>query len=316
MKFILQSAALVTAIGFAVPAAAQSACAQFEVVGTSVTVAYNPFSSQGAAVNFAVKITRQSPSIQSVRFLLVDGTGTANGAKLGPTGPADYDIRWVTNTSREVFVTGAQTLNPNNGATVSFANGGQGSIATTNFQLVIPRGQSALAGRSQEDLSIRYQCVSGNNSGTVLEQMNGNVTLRADIPQFAAAYIGGTGQVRGTLDFGTLGAASGDVRRALSITALSTVAYGVTVSSANAGRLKRATGEADGVAYTMEYGGRTIANGATITCPITPAPSGRSEEFAVTVDGRDALRLPAGEYRDTITLTFRPRDGFVVSSCQ
>jgi hypothetical protein len=216
-----------------------------------------------------------------------------------------------------VFATGAQSINQTNGATVSFGSGSSGSVATTSFQLLVPRGQPAAAGLQTENLAVRYQCLSGNGSGgQENEQRTGEVRLDIRVPQYVAAYIGSVGQTRGTIAFGPLTASSGNVRKSLAVTALSTVPYEVRFRTDNDGRMKRVPSEIGGIGYSMRYGGVPVASGSKLTCPTTAAPLGRIEEFEVTVDGSTVRALPAGDYADVVTITFQPRDGGIVSGCQ
>jgi len=135
------------------------------------------------------------------------------------------------------------------------------------------------------------------------------------VPRYVAAYIGSVGQTRGTISFGEVAAPSASLTRAIGITALSTLPYAIEFDSENEVLLKRRKGDTDGIAYNMRYAGVPVLDGETLVCPTTPAPMGRGEQFEVTLDRASISQLPAGDYADTVTLTFTPRDAVGVSAC-
>lgn len=307
---VLASAALAS------PALATSSrCAQFEILGNQGDEKYDPFSAQDLRKNFQVKVTRLDDSATSVQFLLVDGTPEQGGARVGTFGPATYDIEWTQDNSRQVFVAGPQVITALNGARVEFGRG-RNAVATTGFQLYVPRGQVAAAGTQSEQLIVRYQCFGGKDRiGGENEQLTGQMEIALRVPRFVAAYIGGTNQRRGEIDFGTISATSSNLSKAISVTALSTVPYQVSFGTDNGGKLKRNAREADGIDYRMRYAGVDVNPGDRLTCPVTPAPLGKIDEFAVTLDRSAIARLPAGDYADVVTLTFEPRDGGMTTRC-
>jgi hypothetical protein len=304
MRFAALVAGLVGLL-WACPAAAQTRCAQFEMVGTGARLPYNPFDPNDASQAFQVRVGRLNSAASKVRFLLVDTTRGSTGPKLGPNGPMDYDIRWTGDATRTVFVADNQLVNETNGALGNFNSAG---VDMVDFRLTIPRGQSAPASIHLEELEVRYQCLdaSGNTIGTQQEQL-APIEIRAIVPLFAAAYIGGPGNYRGLIDFGEINAATANLTKSLSVTALSTVPYEVLVQSDHAGKIIR-TATDPGIPYRMRFAQTEVPNGGRIVCPVTPMPGGQSRDFEVTLD-RNALKGAAsGDYGDVVTLTFTPKD--------
>lgn len=306
MKYCIAGVALL-ATCWAGPAFAQNRCAQFQVIGSGARPDYNPFDPMATQDTFQIRVDGRAEGVRGVRFLLVDTTPRSTGAGLGDNGPLDYDVRWVEDTGREVFVVGNQQVTMSNGAEARLR--GRESIDFVTFQLRIPKGQAAPARTHREGLLIRYQCLNGAGQpvGSQQEQ-SAPVEVAARIPEFAAAYIGGAGRTRGTIDFGQITANSSELSKRISVTALSTVPYEVLFESDNDGRLRRRGEDGMGIAYTMSYGGTDVSSRQTVICPTTPAPRGAVEDFEVTLDGRSVAALPAGDYSDVVTLTFSPRD--------
>lgn len=314
MRTVLYLIAALTAC-LSLPARAQTPCAAFEIVGAGLTASYNPFDTANVAVNFQIKVVRLTGGVQSIRFILVDPTPVTGGPGLGANGPKIYDVRWVPDATRNVLVWTGQPVTAANSASVPVSGGG-GAVVTTNFQLTLPRGQAVSAGSFTENLDVRYQCIRGGTADPQLEQIgSGAMRLTLNVPQYAAAYIGSAGQTRGTIAFGTLSPDTSNLSKTIAITALSTLPYEIKLSSDNGGKLKRSAGASDGIGYTTRYAGRALAAGQPLICPATPAPSGRVSELEVTLDGSAIGTLPAGSYRDVLTLTFSPRDGGLAQIC-
>lgn len=305
-------AALTT--GLAGPAyAAVGQCARFETVGQGATTDYQPFDSSPTVGTFDLRAQLAS-EVASVRFLLVDGTPRSGGPAIGDSGPINYDIIWMTDTSKRMLVQGQEQPIAMAGAVISpKGKSGQG---TTSFQLVIPAGQEAIARRHQENLTVRFQCLDANEQplGPVQEQYIG-VNLAVTVPAYAAAYIGSVGQTRGTIDFGQLGGGDADVTRAIGITALSTTPYEIRVVAEQNSRLLNPGNGGAAIPFKMNYGGQDVASTGRVLCPMTRAPMGTTEQFAVTLDGKAVATQPAGTYRGTVIVTITPRDLVTQSNC-
>ena len=314
MKPISICIALAAGAALASPAmAVSSRCADFKILGNQGDDKYDPFSAQDLRKNFQVKVERLDSAVTSVQFLLVDGTMAQAGPRVGTAGPEVYDIEWTQDRSRQVFVSGAQLITQLNGARVEFGRG-RNAVANTQFQLYVPRGQVAAAGLQSEPLIVRYQCFSGSDRvGGENEQLTGEMAIELRVPRFVSAFIGGAGQRRGEIDFGRIGPDTATLRKAVSVTALSTVPYEVSFETENDGMLKRRARDDAGIGYDMRFAGVDVAPGETLVCPVTPAPLGKIDEFAVTLDRNAIASLPAGDYSDVITLTFEPRDGGIVT---
>ncbi len=157
MRVYIAGAALLASV-WAAPAFAQGRCAQFQVIGNGPRTDYNPFDPSGVQDNFEIRVEGLADGVKRVRFLLVDTTLGTNGPGIGPNGPADYDVRWLEDTTRTVFVVGNDLLNPTNGAEARLP--GMRGVDIVRFRLNVPRGQSAPAGTHRENLQIRYQCLN------------------------------------------------------------------------------------------------------------------------------------------------------------
>lgn len=307
-------AAAVVVSGLAAPAhAAANQCAQFETVGRGATSDYQPFDPSPTIDLFDIR-ARLTGGASSVRFLLVDSRPRGGGPAIGDAGPVNYDIVWLTDNTQRILVGGQEQPVFRAGATISpKGNSGQG-IAT--FQLVIPAGQEAVARRHQENLTVRFQCLdgAGRTMGPVQEQYVG-VNVAVIVPAYAAAYIGSIGQTRGTIDFGNLGTGNADVTRSIGITALSTTPYEIEVEAEQNSRLLSPGSGGGAIPFRMSYGGQAVASSGRVVCPMTRAPMGTTEQFAVTLDGKAVASQPAGTYRGTVVVTVTPRDLIQRDSC-
>lgn len=314
MKAIFAVSAMSAATLFAVQAQAQTQCAQFETIGNGARAAYQPFESSPTVESFDIRVRRLASGISGVRFLLVDTTPQATGPQVGLAGPASYDISWLEDSTKRLLVVGNEQPQPMTGALVQFPE--RNGVQITRFRLIVPAGQQAAAQIHRENLVIRYQCLDnqGRQIGATQEQP-ASVELSLTVPRYVAAYIGSAGQTRGTIDFGDVGTPSAALNKAINITALSTLPYAITFDSENGGRLKRRADEAQGIIYAMNYAGVAVVSGDTLLCAMTPAPMGRGEQFEVGLDRSSIATLPAGAYRDTVTMTFTPRDAVVTTGC-
>lgn len=306
--------AALTACGLAAPAwAAANQCAQFETVVRGGVTNYQPFDPAPTIDTFDLR-ARLASGVASVRFLLVDNSPRGGGPAIGDAGPVMYDLIWLADTSRRVLVQGQEQPVTMTGATIApKGNSGQG---TALFQIAIPAGQEAIARRHQENLTVRYQCLddAGQALGPVQEQYVG-VNLAVVVPAYAAAYIGSQGQTRGAIDFGDLGTGDADVTRSIGVTALSTTPYEIHVVAERNSRLTGPGGGAE-IPYRMSYGGEEVESSGRVVCPMTRAPMGTVEQFAVTLDGKAVATQPAGTYRGTVILTVTPRDLVAQAGCR
>jgi len=314
MKPVIMSLMAGAAMLVTTPAFAQTQCAQFELVGNGARVAYQPFETSPTIETFDLRIRRLADGISGVRFLLVDTTPQMNGPQIGTTGPSVYDISWLEDNTRRMLVVGNEQPQPTTGAQVQFAE--RAGVQLTRFRLSVPAGQQAPARVHRENLTVRYQCLDsqGRQIGATQEQP-ASVELSLTVPRYVAAYIGSAGQTRGTINFGDVGSASATLNRAINITALSTLPFAIKFESENGGLLKRRATEAQGIVYAMNYAGVAVSPGDTLQCPMTPAPMGIGNQFEVGLNRSSITSLPAGNYRDTVTLTFTPRDGVASANC-
>ena len=314
MKALFTTLALGASMLAAAPAFAQTQCAQFETIGNGARVAYQPFEASPTIESFDIRVRRLAGGISGVRFLLVDGTPQMAGPQVGLAGPAIYDISWLEDTTRRLLVVGNEQPQTTTGAQVQFPE--RAGVQITRFRLTVPAGQQAAAQIHRENLMVRYQCLDsqGRQIGATQEQP-ASVELSLTVPRYVAAYIGSAGQTRGTIDFGDVGGPTAILSKAINITALSTLPYAIKFESENAGLLKRRASETQGIIYAMNYAGVPVISGDILLCPQTPAPMGRGEQFEVALDRASINVLPAGAYRDTVTMTFTPRDASSVADC-
>ena len=314
MTIALRISALFAMLCWTLPAAAQTQCVQFELIGNGARTDYQPFESSPTVETFDLRVRRLADGISGVRFLLVDRTPQPTGPQIGLTGPLSYDITWLQDSTRRVLVVGNEQPQPMTGADLTFP--GRSGVQITRFRLTVPAGQQAPAQVHREDLVVRYQCIgaNGNPIGATQEQPAA-VEIALTVPRYVAAYIGSVGQTRGTISFGDVAAPSAALTKAIGITALSTLPYAIEFGSENKALLKRRRSDTEGIGYTMRYAGVPVLDGETMVCPITPAPTGRGEQFEVALDRASIALLPAGDYADTVTLTFTPRDSVGVSGC-
>ena len=287
------------------------ACADFSVVGNAVDLPYNPFDAANFSDNFTIKINpAPGTTATSIRFLLIDTTPRGGLPRLGEDGPAAYDVVWQSDPSRTVFTLGSDSLNDLNGAVVEINS--RRAVQTT-FRLSIPRGQTALAGRQAEEFAIRYQCYAGRERlGTESEQPASNRTEYAlRVPRLLTAFLSGQ-QTRGLIDFGTINALS-SLTRSIIVSAQSTLPYSVEVASENGGAVISASGGR--INYGLKLSGAQVTGGSTVTCPVTPAPSGYNGALEVALSRHDVASQPAGAYADTISLTFKADESFGGPQC-
>jgi hypothetical protein len=304
-------------IGLAVSAAAlgttsaTAACVQFEIVGNGVDRHYDPFKPTLLNDNFMLRIKRLNPNATSVRFLIVDTTAAGARPVFGAGGPADYGVEWVSDTSRPVFFTGAQTLNDTNGATARFS--GNQDSATTVFRVSVPPGQATVSGRLHEQFALRFQCYAGSSRiDTESEQRSGLTEYALRVPRTVAAFIGGTD--RGMIDFGVLGL-NPVLSRTIMVTAQATVPYAIDISTDNGFNLQGTRGAPGTIGYDVTIASVAVDRPATLRCPATPIPGGQQHPVQVTLRARDVRSQPAGDYGDVITLTFRTDEGYSAPSC-
>lgn len=295
--------------GGASAAAAQTGmCAEFNVDGDGLKFVYNPFNAAPEERDVALRVTRLNPAVTQVRFIIADPTPRGGDPKIGLLGPELYNLAWRQDEGRRVFVWGAERVTQTNHARVDFS--GRTDQQVTQFRLRVPAGQPARADNQTERLEIRYECWSGDERlGSERAQLDNRVMLDMDVGKLFGAYIGGEGRNRGTIDFGELDVAGGVVSHTLAVSSVSTVPYEVAVDTQNGGELKQTVGAA-GIPFTMRFAQLNVQDGDRLRCGETRIPSGDVHQLEITLDQGTTRNLPAGRnYRDTVTLTFTPRDG-------
>jgi len=306
-KLILSTAAALAMICGA--QTAQAACAEFQVSAAELSVDYDPFDAGVLDRIFTLRVRRLDPSATSVRLLLIDPDPAGGGAKLGPDGPANYEILWNSDTGRRVFAVGAEQPNATNGALVPFGAGPSGDLATETFRLRVPAGQGVGAGNYYQPLEVRYVCYSGDDALDSPDvQAGAQLGVNLNVPERISTFIGSQGIRRGRIDFGALDVTGSGETRGLMVTAQSTIPYEVDVDT-DRGGLKRSDGDNYVLPYSMRFSGVPVSDGSRLSCSRTNAPTGRTHPLQVDINPRQAAQAPAGSYSDVITLTFGPRLG-------
>lgn len=306
MKTLLLAATAVLAL--AAPQVAAAGCADFQITGTDLSLTYDPFSASPVERSFTLRVRRIDSSATAVRLLLADTDSPAAAPRIG-NGPGGYDIRWNRDTSRQVFVGGAEQPNATNGALVRFGEGPSGDLVTETLRFSLPAGQDAAAGDYYEALEARFVCYSGDQMmGSADSQQGAGLAIDLNVPERISTYVGAAGIRRGEIAFGPLDSAGGVATRGLVVTTQSTVPYDIGVA-AKWGRLQRREGDPYGLNYAMRLSGVPVQPGSALSCTRTPAPSGRAHPFQVDLAQDQAAKIPAGGYSDVVTLTFTPRAG-------
>ena len=293
-------------------AASVTPCASFSVARDDLRVTYNPFSSSAETKNFVIKAERGSSDVATVRAFLRDPTPSGSYPKIGTNGPAEYDITDRDNSgSTSIFVWNS-TVTPNTGG-LNFefgnTNGSGGNIDTTRLQLSIPALQATGPGSHRQGIDVIYTCYSRTGAVVASDvQTTSAVEIDLDVARQFGAFTGTAGVTSGSIDFGAIDVTSNTLRTSrATVTVLSSVKYDMSVASLRGFMLRQKTDGA-GMPYTATIDDKRITPNFSVSCPST-GPSGRNHPVIVTLDPRDASKLPAGAYSDTLTITFEPRDG-------
>lgn len=307
MRYAALFAAALTA-ALALAGAASAGCASFDVQPSDLRVTYNPFDNRQVSKTFSVNVRRDSGDITSVRFMLIDPTPHGGKPRIGQQGPDDYAITLVSDETRQVFAWGPRVLVASTGATANFS--GRDDADRVNFRLRVDAGQSATTAQAVENLEVVYECYSGRDRVGDGVQTDNRVAVELNVSQLFGAFVASTGDDRAVLDFGELNGGAKSISQSVVVMAASTTPYNVGITTDNGGQLRLGGARTgDGIPYKMTYAGVEVRDGGNVLCPKTPAPTGVSQVLQVTADTTRANAARAGQYRDTITLTFTPRDG-------
>jgi hypothetical protein len=311
-------AALLSMTATAAAASASGPCAEFELLGTDGEFTYNPFRPVAIERPLVLRVTRRDPSVTRVRFLLADTTRDGNFPKIGNFGVREYDIvaRDAGRDDGPLLVWGPERVSGLNGRNVFFSRGSRNDDSIEHLRLRVPAGQSTTATDQQERLEVRYECFSGGDRiGNEREQHDNRVRLVMNTQKFFGAYIGSEGRSRGEIDLGDLSPTSGLVSREAIVTAVTTVPYDVSVGASQTGELTSRDSD-DGLPYRLTFDNFQVKDGSRLRCGSAEAPNGDAHRIQVTVDGADTRPLRAGRYRDTVVLTFSPRDTVQTGACR
>jgi hypothetical protein len=306
----LACAAIVSLASFS--ARADTPCASFSVPRDEVRVNYNPFAVAVDRTNFAVRTQRRDSEITEVRFLLKDKTPRGDQAVIGNDGPAEYNIEPRGEPGRTIFDWRSGTLTPLNGLNVMFRD--NRNVASSNVALVIPALQPSAATRHTEALDVVFECYNANGAmvGNGI-QTSQDLLVDLTVIRIFGAYTGTIGQRNGTVDFGPIDVRSGaSLTSQAAITALSSVRYGLSIRSERNFHIRQ-TRNGAGLPYSVVLDGVTVNQDDRFACARS-GPTGRNHEIALELDTRGAANLPAGDYSDTLTVTFLARDGADVTT--
>lgn len=293
------------------PASAQ-ACVRFRFLDGVLQQAYDPFSPATLSANVIVGMERTDRGeADRVAFVLVDAFQRGSDPGVGLDGPAQYDVIWPDDPSRQFLSTGTTPLGPFSGANVTL---GDQQTATATLRILIPPGQTVMAGRHAENFAIRYRCYSGDTPiGGEQEQPTSEMTgFAINVARVVTARLAGE-QTEGRIDFGVVDADT-NLSRSISVSARSTTPYVITLESVNGG-VMIGDGGLGAVRYRLTFDNVELPVGGELRCPIAGAPNGIYAMLGVELSRDDVISLPAGHYNDTVTLTFAPLDGFSEAHC-
>lgn len=298
------------------------ACADFDIQESQANDNYNPFSAASFTRGFTMTVRKLSNDSNNIRFILIDEDPRNGELGFDSAGPLIYDVQWLQDRGRRIISNGHQMIDRTNSVAIALPSS-EGRSVNVGFQLLIPRGQVSRPGDHRQRLTVRFACFQGNDQvGAEYEQSDQRVTLELTTRRFVSAYVGGVGQSTGRIDFGDISPTSGALTRTISVTALGTSAYDVRVDSDNGGKIVRDSADSDdnrrvkdGIAYAMRFAGRPVTSGQKLACPNPVVPTGSSSDLELALNQSDIGAVPAGTYRDTITLTFQPRDSVWNDSC-
>jgi hypothetical protein len=310
MTIGIASAAMVSLVAFS--AHADAPCASFSVPRDDVRVNYNPFAVAVDRTNFAVRTQRRDNDVAEVRFLLKDTTPRGDQPVIGTDGPAEYTIEARDEAGRTVFDWRSGSLTPLNGLNVMFRD--NRNVASSNLTLVIPALQPSAATRHTQPLDVVFECYDSGGSlvGNGV-QTSQDLLLDLTVTRIFGAYTGTIGQRNGTIDFGPIDVRSGaPLTSQAAITALSSVRYGLSIRSDRNFQIRQ-TQDGPGLPYSARLDGIAINQYDRFICPRS-GPTGRNHQIALELDTRNAANLPAGDYSDTLTVTFLARDGADVAT--
>jgi spore coat protein U-like protein len=291
--------------------AAMAGCVTFN--GGSINATYDPL--HGQAVNdlvepISLSVTRQngSPLPTAVAAQFVAQNGQRPNLTLGSASGPVYIVH-SNDGSFPIVGQGAAPFQQLQYVGVGFPTSPTNATVTVaGLQLIIPAGQDLAAGVYQESLNIQYRCLSGPND-TV--QQHADVTTQSSVvpvtitvPDKISANLAG-GQSHGLIDFGDFDHLSHRV----AIQVRSTGPYNLLITSQNAGKMllgdlpKGGSDASNSIAYTLLYDGFPVSLGTPGLYQRTGV-FGAYLDLVVTAEPIDEKR--AGQYSDTLTVTFTP----------
>jgi spore coat protein U-like protein len=286
---------------------AEAPCASFSVARDDLRTNYNPFAANEDRTNFVLRAEKGNSDVAEVRALLKDASPRGGVPVIGTDGPAEYSIYLRNNDNQRIFDWRSGTLTGSNGLTFTYRD--SRSVSTANLVLLIPAQQPSGAARHVQALEVAYACY--NAAGALIgsgTQTSQDVLIDLNVTRIFGAYTGSLGNRAGTIDFGPI-----DVRAAsivsgrAAVTALSSVRYGMTIRSERGFQIRQSP-NGQGLPYAATLDGMTVSQDGRFSCARTGA-AGREHQLALALDTRGAANLPAGDYSDTLTITFLARDG-------
>lgn len=292
-------------------------CASFTVPRDEISIKYDPFSNSAETKSFNLKTERGSKDVASIRAFLRDASPVGTQPKLGPAGPADYNIIGSdSDSSGAVFGWNSASLPANGGISLQFANSGEG-VKNSRLTLSIPAQQPTGTGIQRQPIEVIYACFdsSGREIGSGIQTDNA-FEIEIDVKRVFGAFTGSQGITSGEVNFGIIDVTSTVPRTQTAVvTVLSSQTYDMSIASER-GFMLRQTDRGPGLPYSATIDNLEIMRAFNMSCPLT-VPAGRGHQVNVTLDTREASKLPFGNYSDTLVITFQPRDGSINSrSCQ
>lgn len=289
------------------PAFAAGPCAEFTLVGDGMDVeldAFNPVTVENKA--FLLRVRRLDPSVTSVNFMFVDPSPVGSLPGIGVGGPADYSITLPTNPGRPVLALNTAVLSTTNGALANFSRRDDTDLVA--FRLAIRPDNAGFPVDATQPLTLAYQCFSGSTAvDTQQSQNDGRVAINLFYDKGVAARVEGSSLARlGLINLGSFD--PGDqLEGSARLTAQTLSPYRIEVSTDNRRNLESRDGSK--LPYDIMVDGSPLGARSKITCPATPAPTGREHKLDVQVDTTRAATMRAGSFADVITVTFSVFDG-------
>jgi hypothetical protein len=292
-------------------AAVSGPCASFSVSPDDSSVVYDPFSPGEQRNSFTVQAQRSSDEVASIRATLRDPTPNGGSPQMGPAGLRDYDISNANQRQN------SNSFSQNPGSSFSIgsldftfndAARGNSGRASQRLELTIPALQSTGAGVFRQSLEVEYTCFNAAREEISRGVQTGSgIEFQVEIKRTFSVSTGSQGSTRGSIAFGPINVSStGPLSGRAVISVRSSIDYRVSMKGNDDFRLRGPRNAS--MPYSATIAGRNLTKNFSMLCSATNS-SGSDLSVDVILDTSEASQLPAGNYNDTLILTFEPNDG-------